>query len=163
MNAIRIALAIVLLSATVCPAQTGSSSSPVLTLEQQFSIWDGVLQSVQSGKTLTAAQITSAVPQYGNWCGLQSTPAGAIPVDCLDAACMQHDLSPGYSLANPSLEQVVAADRNFLWQLYSTRASTAYGELYRVEALDVFTSKTTYEQANDTTLITGCADCQTAP
>lgn len=157
--------AAVLLPATGSRAQTGSSSAsgPVLTLEQQFSIWDSVLQSVQSGKTPTAAQITSLVPQYGNWCGLQPTAAGAIPVDCLDGACMQHDLSLGYSLATPTLEQVVAADRNFIWQLSNIHASTPYGELYRIEAIDLFTSKTTYEQANSTTLITGCSDCLKTP
>ncbi|WP_243368219.1 hypothetical protein [Fundidesulfovibrio soli] len=155
----------VLIPATGGLAQTGSSSTsgPVLTLEQQVAIWDPVLQDVQSGKTPTAAQIISLVPQYGNWCGLQPTAAGTIPVDCLDGACMQHDLSPGYSLKNPTLEQVVAADRNFIWQLSNIHASTPYGELFRIEAIDLFTSKTNYEQANSTTLITGCSDCLKTP
>ncbi|MFP5240277.1 MAG: hypothetical protein ACLGQW_10635, partial [Acidobacteriota bacterium] len=53
-------VAAVLLPATGSLAQTGSpsTSGPVLTLEQQITIWDSTLQDVQSGKTPTAAQLT---------------------------------------------------------------------------------------------------------
>lgn len=153
-------MACLLFTASVCAAQT--TSPPVTSLDQQISIWDSLIQTFQSGGTISAAQLRSAVPQYGNYCGLQSTSAGAIPVDCLDAACMQHDLSAGYSASNPTLSQVVAADRAFIWALENVRATTAYGELYRIEAIDLFTTKTDYEQANDTTLVTNCADCKPA-
>lgn len=140
----------------VCNAQ-------VTTLEQQLSIWDGIIQAFQTDPASVAAEVRDLVPQYGYWCGLQAPPAGLAVFDCVDAACLAHDLSAGYSSAAPTLEQVVQADRAFIGSLATTQASTPYGELFRNVAVEIFEAKTTYEQANRTTVITGCSDCLSAP
>ncbi|WP_243358935.1 hypothetical protein [Fundidesulfovibrio terrae] len=136
-----------------------AAHAQVTTLEQQEAIWDQLLTAVKADPSSLVADIKSFVPQYGNYCGLQATAAGAIPIDCVDGACFQHDASPGYSSSNPTLAQVVAADQQFIANLSFTQASTPYGELYRNAAIQLFEAKTTYEQANSVTLITPCADC----
>jgi len=144
-------------------ALCGVSLAQVTTLAQQEAIWDAVLTSAESDSSSLIANAKSLVPQYGNFCGLQTAALGAISIDCVDGACFQHDTSPGYSLANPTLAQVVQADRQFIGTLTFSLASTPYGELYRNVAIQVFEAKTTYEQANQTSLITPCADCLTQP
>ena len=140
----------------------GVSFAQVTTLAQQEAIWDALLTSAKSDPSSLVANAKSLVPQYGNYCGLQ-TASGALAIDCVDGSCFQHDISPGYSSANPTLAQVVQADRQFIANLAFTQASTPYGELYRNVAIQVFEAKTTYEQANQTTVITPCADCPTQP
>jgi hypothetical protein len=141
----------------------GVSLAQVTTLAQQEAIWDSLLTSAKSDSSTLVANIKSFVPQYGNYCGLQTAAAGALPIDCVDGACFQHDTSPGYSLATPTLAQVVQADRQFIANLSFTQASTPYGELYRNVAIQVFDAKTTYEQANSVTLVTPCKDCLSQP
>ena len=139
------------------------ASAQVTTLEQQLAIYDELFQTTGSDPAALVANIATLVPQYGNWCGIAPTPVGTPAIDCVDAACRDHDLSPGYSLSKPTLEQVAQADRQFIAALTFTQASTPYGELFRNAAIPLFESKTTYEQANRTSLVTGCSDCLPLP
>ncbi len=158
MNTIRAAVVLSLLLALAPPA-----AAQVTTLEQQLAVWDNLIQAAQTDPASITSNLTSFLPTYGNYCGLQDTPAGATPFDCVDAACQAHDLSVGYSTSTPSLEQVAQADRQLIGSLTVTQAITPYGELYRNVAITVFEAKTTYEQANRTTVFTGCSDCISAP
>ena len=135
----------------------------VTTLAQQGAIWDSLLTSAQSNPASLIANAKLLVPQYGNYCGLQASAPGAIPIDCVDGSCFQHDTSPGYSLAKPTLSQVVQADQQLIANLAFTHASTSYGELYRNVAIQIFEAKTAFEQANQTSLITPCSDCLPLP
>jgi len=156
MNATRsLLLASMALVLAVLPAR-----AQVTTLEQQEAIWSQVLAS---GTPSGTSGLLSLVPQYGNYCGTQTTAAGSVPIDCVDAACMEHDLSTAYSSSTATLAQIAQADRAFIGALTFTHASTAYGELYRTLAVDLFEWKTTYEQANAVSLVVPCTDCQTLP
>lgn len=137
----------------------GVSSAQVTTLDQQISIWDGLIQTVKADPSSLAANLKAFVPQYGNYCGLQSTPAGALPIDCVDGACAQHDNSTAYSSSSATLAQIGQADQQFVANLSQVVGSTPYGELYRNVAIDVFQAKITYEQANDVSLVAPCSDC----
>ncbi|MBI4804499.1 MAG: hypothetical protein HY795_04620 [Desulfovibrio sp.] len=139
-----------------CLAQTSA-------LADRQAIYSAMSSSTQTSSVSTVDSLKSLVPQYGNWCGFQTTSSNAAPIDCLDAACMEHDLSPGYSTSNPTLAQVVQADRQFIGNLTFSQASTPSGELYRNMAIQIFEAKTTYEQANSTTLVTPCKDCLSQP
>jgi len=141
----------------------GICSAQVTTLERQLAIYDQLFQAAGSNPAALASNIGALVPQYGNWCGVGVTAPGTPAIDCVDAACREHDLSPGYSLSKPTLEQVAQADRQFIAALSFTQASTPYGELFRVAAIPVFESKTTYEQANRVSLITSCSNCLSQP
>jgi len=131
----------------------------VTTLEQQVAIWNDVVPLVEKNPASLAVNLSGLVPQYGNWCGLQATAANAFPIDGVDNACRSHDLSPGYSAKLPTLEQVVQADRQFVADLSLAVPSTPYGDMYKEGAIQVMQAKTTYEQANRTTVLSGCADC----
>lgn len=139
------------------------ADAQVTTLEQQLAIYDNLFQTAGSDPAALIANAAALVPQYGNWCGIAPTPAGTPAIDCLDAACREHDLSPGYSLAKPTLEQVAQADRQFIATLRFTQASTPYGELFRAAAIPLFESKTTYEHANRVSLVTPCQNCLSQP
>ncbi|MFP5221331.1 MAG: hypothetical protein ACLGSA_03485 [Acidobacteriota bacterium] len=152
------ALALSWLFSAVVPA-----NAQVTTLEQQLAIYDQLFQAAGSDPAALVSNIAALVPQYGNWCGLAPTPAGTPAIDCVDAACREHDLSPGYSLSRPTLEQVAQADRQFIASLSFSQASTPYGELFRSAAIPLFESKTTYEQANRVSLIRPCANCLSQP
>lgn len=141
----------------------GICSAQVTTLEQQLAIYDNLFQATGSNPAALVSNIGALVPQYGNWCGVGVTAPGTPAIDCVDAACREHDLSPGYSLSKPTLEQVAQADRQFIAALSFTQASTPYGELFRSAAIPLFESKTTYEQANRVSLITPCANCLSQP
>lgn len=160
MNAIRAALfasSLLVLSALPSLAQ-------VTTLAQQEAIWTQMLQNTSiTGAASGTSGLLSLIPQYGNWCGTQDTPAGSVPIDCVDAACREHDLSVAYSSTSATLAQIVQADRAFIGALSFSNASTPYGELYRGLAVDLFEWKTTFEQANDVSLVAPCSDCQTFP
>lgn len=154
MSFLRTVFAAIVLLPLALPA-----SAQVTTLEQQLSIWDGLIVRGGGNPASLAASATSFVPQYGNWCGMQPTAPNALPIDCVDAACRDHDLSLGYSSSNPTLAQVVQADRQFIGALAFTQAVTPYGELFRNAAIEVMEAKTTFEQANRVSLVTPCSDC----
>ncbi|MFZ5427392.1 MAG: hypothetical protein ACOZEN_10470 [Thermodesulfobacteriota bacterium] len=158
MNTIRAVIILSLLLSSASPA-----AAQVTTLEQQIAIWDGLIQAARTDPAAVTSNLFSFLPSYGNYCGLQTTPAGANPFDCVDAACQAHDLSAAYTTPAPALEQVAQADRRFIGSLTVTQAATPYGELYRNLAIQLFETKTTYEQANRTTVYTGCSDCDPAP
>ena len=140
------------LSASLAHAQ-------VTTLAQQEAIWDQLLTAAKADPSTLIANVRSLVPQYGNYCGLQTAAPGALPIDCVDGACFQHDASPAYSTPNPTLAQIGQADQQFIANLSQVTGSTPYGELYRNAAMQLFQVKITYEQANDVSLIAPCADC----
>jgi len=141
----------------------GLAFAQTSALADRQAIYNSISSPTQSSSLSTVDSLKALVPQYGNWCGYQTTSSGAAPIDCLDAACMEHDLSPGYSASSPTLAQVVQADRQFIGTLSFSLASTPAGELYRNMAIQIFEAKTAYEQANQTTLVTPCKDCLTQP
>lgn len=135
------------------------ATGPVTTLDQQLEIWNEIIPKVEKDPSTLAASLPSLIPQYGNWCGLGTTVITALPVDGVDCACLAHDLSPGYTSPLPTLEQVVQADQKFVADLSLAVPSTPYGALYKEVAIQVIEAKSTYEQANQTLLLSGCADC----
>lgn len=151
----------VVLTLLLCAFTPSRAAQPVTTLDQQQAIWDAVFAQIAEEPSSLSQNLRQIVPQYGYWCGMQATDPAAVPIDCVDAACREHDLSPGYSLQSPSLEQIRQADQTFIAELLFTTASTPYGELYRIEAIDLFTQKVTYEQANHVSLVVPCSDCLT--
>lgn len=159
---LRILIAAALLATagtTIGKGMPAWAAGPVTTLDQQVAIWNEVIPQVEKNPATLVTNLPGLVPEYGNWCGLQATPAGAVPIDGVDAACEAHDLSPGYTAKTPTLEQVVQADTQLVSNLSRAVPSTPYGELYKEGAIQVFQAKTTYEQANQTLLLKDCADC----
>ena len=139
--------------------QPALAGGPVTTLDQQLAIWNQVIAQVQNNPASLPNDLAQLVPQYGQYCGLQQTPPGALPIDCLDLACMEHDLSPAYSLPDPTIEQIGQADQHLIADLYLVQPTTPYGQLYKQGAIELFQAKITYEQANKVSLITNCSDC----
>ncbi|GFK93352.1 hypothetical protein NNJEOMEG_01184 [Fundidesulfovibrio magnetotacticus] len=139
------------------------ASAQVTTLAQQEAVWNQLIQATGSDPAQIASKALDFVPQYGNWCGTQTTAASAVPIDCVDQACKEHDLSVAYSSAKATQAQIVQADRAFIGALTFSQASTPYGELYRTLAVDLFEWKTTFEQANNVSLVVNCTDCKTLP
>lgn len=83
---------------------------------------------------------------YGNWCGpgLSGGETGHEPPrDSVDAACYQHDNSPGYSNPNATYNQVYAADQNLISDLESAKGVSSYGAIYPVIATVAFEVKDT--------------------
>jgi hypothetical protein len=156
----KILITLTALLAVWMPAR---AADPVTTLDQQLAIWDAVFAQIEKDPSSLARSLPQIVPQYGYWCGLQSTDPTAAPIDCVDGACREHDLSPGYSLASPTLAQIGQADQQFIANLYFATPSTPYGALYQFEAIQIFEEKITYEQANKISLIAPCQDCLTSP